>query len=212
MAEINNKLHMLLSNSRNKPENRILKMPSIKDNFGLTKSEFERCVENLKSGFSNVLSQGLIRQLPESMTYLQNKFQVNRETSYDVCMNTFLIFRSKIILEKIRYGNLRFLFTRMCVNTYLDQKKKEQRISEAINSFHANKNESNINSEEFFEKLDLLISKLPDNHRTLMKAIYFSSRSMEEIAKDHGISYANLRKKKQRILQSLKTDFFKPTN
>ena len=186
------------------PKNKIVKLPSEKDNFGLTISEFQISVENMRNGSDGFLLNSLAKQLPESMIFLQNKFRMSRSESYDACMETFLQFREKVLAGKIKYGNLRYLYTRMCVNTVLDSKRNSDKITTAVEQFQSSIGLDAADSELFFEQLDTVISQLTTDQRKLVNEIYFSDDKLEKIAEKLEISYSNLRKKKQRLLNLIK--------
>lgn len=199
-------------NSQIQPvKGKVYKIPSRKDNFGLSKAEFLRYSENLKDGDDSFITKYMVHQLPESIAFLKNKFSISREESYDICMNTFLEFRNKIIQNKIQYGNLRFLYSRMCANNFIDGEKRKKKVKEAINSF-LNQSEETPNKNEFFNRLDSSIKFLNQDQQLLIKEIYYSGKSMEDIAEEQNLKYANLRKKKQRILVKLRELFFQQDN
>lgn len=202
-------LHKLMPESQPvHPSKRIYKMPSIKDNFGLTKSEFDRCIQNLKSGDDSFITENLATQLPESMRYLMNKLNISKEKAYDTCLNTFLIFRQKLINDQISYGNLRYLFTRMCINHFIDASKSQDRINNAIQIFLETNKHNTEDKEAFFIKLENTTKQLPLETQELIKELYYSGKSMQAIAQEKNLSYGALRKKKERILLKIRTLFF----
>jgi len=186
---------------------KVLKIPSLKENFGLTKAEFLRCIDNMKEGDDSFITQNMVHQLPESMSYLQKRFQITREVAYDICMDTFLVFREKLLNNKISYGNLRYLFTRMCQNQFIDGQKKKNKIQSAIDTFHQDQ-EPEPDNETFFLNLDKAIEQLSPEQKLLLREFYYTGKSLMEIADEQNITYDSLRKKKQRILQKLKDIYF----
>jgi len=186
-------------------------LPSQKDNFGLSKAEFQACVENLRNGDDSLITQNMVNQLQESMAYLQNKFSLPRQKSYDVCMNTLLQFRHKLVQDKIKYGNLRFLFTRMCANHFIDGEKRKKKTDEAIKVFLDVKSVE-IDNEDFFLRLEHTINQLDSEQQLLIKDLYYSGKSIESIANERQITYASLRKKKERILKRIRKIYFQKSN
>lgn len=197
---------MYLSQNQD-PLDSVRKIPLLGDNFGLTSSEFQHTVDNLRSGDDEIILKSMTNQLPESMRYLCSKFQIPRETAYDVCMDTFLEFREKLVKGKIKYGNLRYLFTRMSVNNYLDQMKNRNKIGEAVESFQKEIQADPTNKETFFKQLDAVVSDLSDEQRSLIKDIYGSGLSLEQIAEKNNITYPNIRKKKERLIKKIREKF-----
>jgi len=190
-----------------KQEAPVVKLPSLKDNFGLTKDEFLRYLENLKEGDDSFILDILSKQLPDSMAYLQSRFKISHEHSYDICLDTFLTFRLKLINSKIKYGNLRFLFTRMCVNQFIDSTKTKNKVNESIKEFLRSLNHKPQNENQFFVILDNYISQMSEQQQVLLKEFYYSDKNMHLIAEEQGITYAALRKKKERLLKKMKSFF-----
>lgn len=203
----------MIPNTQTKLEaGKLLRIPSLKDNFGLTKSDFLNCIENMKNGDDSFITHNMVHQLPESMIYLQNRFQISKELAYDTCMDTFLIFREKMLDNKISYGNLRYLFTRMCQNQFIDGQKKKKKIQSAIDSFHEESLSQELDKETFYLNLDKAIKQLPEEQSKLLTEFYYSGKSMADIAIEQNISYEAIRKKKGRILQKLKGLYFNNHN
>ncbi len=187
---------------------KIVRITNIKDNFNLSKQEFILFKENVTKGDESIFLQLFSVQLPSSIIYLKNKFGISREIAHDVCMDTMIEFREKLINDKINYGNLRYLFTRMAVNNYLDSEKKRLRIQEAVNVFSYMSDISKSDSDQFFTVLTSAMNNLKPDQKKLLENIYQSGRDMSSLAEELGLSYANLRKRKQRILSKLKSNFF----
>lgn len=191
---------------------KVHKIPSLKDNFGLTKADFLRSIENMRHGDDSFITHNMVHQLPESMRYLQNRFQITKEVAYDTCMNTFLIFREKLLSDKISYGNLRYLFTRMCQNQFIDGQKKKNKTQSAIDNLHLHTELECTSQETFFAILDKAIEQLSKEQQQLIRDIYYSGLSLNEIAIKHNISYDLIRKKKERILKKLRSLYFNTFN
>jgi len=154
----------------------------------------------------------MVHQLPESMAYLQNRFHIDRDTAYDICMDTFIVFREKLLADKIVYGNLRYLFTRMCQNHFIDRQKKKNRVQTVIDTFQEGSESMENDEDTFFLVLNSAIDQLEPEQKKLLKAIYYSGKKMNEIADELNISYDLIRKKKQRILKKLRTLYFETSN
>jgi len=183
---------------------KIYKIPSLKENFGISRDQFDDLVQRLKIGDDSFITNHLCFQLSESIKYLQNRFGISKEYAYDVCMDTFLDFRAKLIQNKIEYGNLRFLYSRMCVNQYLDQKKKSVKVDSAISQFLVSSRNDSGSKETFFANLERAIQMLSKENIEILKEIFYSGKSLDKIAEERDISYAALRKRKERLLLKLK--------
>lgn len=198
--------------SKVKPPNTKTNKPlALKANFGLSKAEFQKHVESLKNGDNSLILNCMLNQLQDSILYLQKKFSVSKEHSYDICMSTFVEFMNKILQNKITYGNLRFLYSRMCVNNLIDEVKKKRKIQEATNNY-LKQSEDNPDTSEFLKILETIIIHLNDKEKHLITQIYYSGKPMQLIAEDHNLSYSNLRKKKQRIVEKLRELFYSKNN
>lgn len=192
-------------------QKKVRRLPSIKDNFGLTESEFNRCITKLIDGDDSFITNNMLHQLSESMAFLQSKYTITRNQAYDICMNTLLEFRRKLINGKISYGNLRFLFTRMCSNQFIDGEKINKKTNEAINTFLEIKSAPE-DQELLYERLEAILHQLSPEQSSFIKEIYYSGKSPEKIASEQNITYANLRKRKQRILSKIRGLYFKKGN
>ncbi len=102
----------------------VRKIPNPKDNFGLTKNEFDQFTDKVKGGDESIFIKVFNVHFKESVRYVQNKFGISEEEAYDTCMDTMIEFRSKLKAGKINYGNIRFLYTKMAVHRYLGDIKR----------------------------------------------------------------------------------------
>jgi RNA polymerase sigma factor (sigma-70 family) len=197
-----------MTNSLIKPKvSQVLKMPNSKDNFGLTKHEFDQFVEKVKDGDESLFIQVFNIHFNASAQYIQNKFNISYETAYDVCMDTMIDFRAKLKSGKINYGNIRFLYTKMAVHKYLDDLKRKNQINEAIEIFMGNRRSFKVTDSEFLMILNNAIDRLEVAQRHMIKEIYYSGKDIDQIIAENQISYSTFRKRKQRSLEKLKTTF-----
>ena len=125
----------MTTTNRSTSDNHLKKIPTTKDNFGLTKSEFDAYVTKLIQGDESLFTKVFRTHFHDSVSYIRMKFKISNEAAYDTCMDTMLEFRRKIIANKIQYGNLRFLFTRMALNNYIDEVKRSKKTGTAIDIF-----------------------------------------------------------------------------
>lgn len=185
----------------------ILKIPNPKDNFGLTKLEFEEFAEKVKRGDESLFIKVFNIHFKSSVRFIQNKFSIPEEVAYDTCMETMLEFRQKLKSGKINYGNIRYLYTKMAVHNYLDDLKKKNKVSEAIDVFMKGSNSKSISEADFLATLNVAINNLEESQRHMIKEIFYSGKDTEQIIEENNISYSTFRKRKQRSLDKLKTTF-----
>jgi len=186
---------------------KVLKIPNLKDNFGLTKIEFDQFVEDVKGGDESLFIRVFNVQFKSSVRYIQNKFRISEEVAYDICMDTMLEFRSKLKTGKIVYGNARYLYTKMAVHRYLDDMKKKNKVNDAIQVFIGEKGGLSVPESDFLELLNSAVDSLDEAQRYMVKEIFYSGKDTEQIIEESGITYTTFRKRKQRSLEKLKLTF-----
>ena len=185
----------------------VLKIPSPKNNFGLTRKEFEQFVSQVKEGDESLFIKVFNVHFKSSVRYIQNKFGISEEIAYDTCMDTLLDFRSKLKSGKISYGNVRYLYTKMAVHRYLDGLKKESKVKEAIQVFVGKKNDLSLSESEFLSLLNRAVETLDESHKHMIKEIFYSGKETEQIIEENDITYSTFRKRKQRSIEKLKFTF-----
>ena len=162
-------------NQKHTSQGQIYKMPSLKENFGLTKSEFDQYVTNLRNGDESLITKVFKSHFHFSVNYIKSKFNISEELAYDNCMETMIDFREKIISGKIQYNNLCFLFTRMAVNRFIDGEKHKKKVSKAIDVFSESTSQSNLDNERFMKVLDASITKLDQKSQDFIKSHFYSN-------------------------------------
>ena len=185
----------------------VLKIPNPKDNFGLTKLEFDQFVEKVKDGDESLFIKVFNVHFKSSVRYIQNKFSIAEEAAYDTCMDTLLEFRSKLKTGKIKYGNVRYLFTKMAVHKYLDGLKKKNKVNDAIQVFLGENSKLALSESEFLSTLNYAVNNLEKAQKYMIKEIFYSGKDTEQIIEENDITYSTFRKRKQRSLEKLKSSF-----
>jgi RNA polymerase sigma factor (sigma-70 family) len=130
------------------------------------------------------------------------------EEAYDLTMDTLLLFRELIIAGKLRYGNLRYLFTRMARQAYLRGQKKTERTTGITESCLEFAEEEPELSREEFELLGRAFKSLGKDCRELLRAFYYRRRSLKEIASEEDRAPAAVRKQKSRCVTALRRYFY----
>lgn len=184
------------------------KIPSPNDNFGLTKSEFESYVVKLTHGDESLFTKVFKSHFHDSVAYLRMKFKINNERAYDTCMDTLLEFRKKLLDGKIQYGNLRYLYTKMAVNNYIDGIRKKQKTTTAIEVFMSGNNLETVDKQYFFNVVDQVLDIQDEDTREMAEQLFYVGKHVNQIAEESGVSNATMRKRKQRVIDKLKQTFF----
>ena len=172
-------------------------------NFGLSEKGFSEMCSALRQGNEELFEQVFLHHFKDCIHYLMNNYNLNHEDAYDASMDTLIQFRKKLIDGKIRYGNVRFLFTKMASQVYIKSKNKLKRVDGL--TYDA---ESNINEEELVV-LEKAIEDLGEECQDLLKLNFYEKMTIAEIATLKDRNAATLRKTKQRCLFKLKNLFAK---
>ncbi len=181
-------------------------------NFNLTEEEFYKLVKELKNGNEELLTHIYSSQLDETVNYLKSKFSISSDRAYDLCLDALVKLRKKILNDKISYGNLRYLFTRIASNSLIDAAKKEKKINEAIEVFLGESEFSGVDSQEVFEMLDKACDVLKEDQKELIQKLFFEKIDMKTWAREKNIDYGTLRKRKQRVLEKIREEYIRLLN
>ncbi len=172
-------------------------------NFGLSETEFEEMKTNLLTGDESIFERIFLKHFDNCISYLVKNNRIDRELAYDITMETLIDFRKKLINNKINYGNLRFLFTKMASQKHLKQIREDKKKKDLSSLYEDESLEPDL---EIMEKaLDQLGAACKD----LLKLNYYEKMSLKDIAVLKNVQAATLRKQKQRCLFTLKNLFRK---
>ena len=173
------------------------------NNFGLTERSFiDLCVQ-LRDGNETIFEIIFLEHFEDCVHFLKRKYNIDHTIAYDISMETMLQFRQKLIVRKINYGNLRFLFTSMAGQIYLKTlraKKKNENLTSLFDS---------ENLEEDFKILEKALQELGDGCRKLLKQNIYEEIELKDIAVMYEKSAAAVRKQKERCVNRLKILFAK---
>ena len=177
-------------------------------NFGLSEEEFDQLKTQMIRGDESLFQVIFFAHFESCMNYLKHQYQVSHGKAYDVTMDALLLFRRKILEGKIRYGNLRFLFTQMASHIYLKEvqrapSKALQKEVQVILSEVAPK----LDKDEL-QQLNQAWAKLGDKCKLLLKRVYYQNEQLKDIAEELQQAAPTLRKQKQRCVDKLR-QFFK---
>ena len=199
---------IMTTTNKSTSNNSLKKIPTTKDNFGLTKSEFDLYVVKLQQGDESLFTKVFSSHFQDSVAYVRMKFKISQELAYDTCMNTMLEFRHKILEGRIQYGNLRYLYTRMAINNYIDEIKKDQKTQSAIDVFLGGNEFEMVDRQEIFEAIDKALDMQDSESKKIIDQLFYVGKHVNQFAEETGVTNATMRKRKQRVLQKVKTAFF----
>jgi len=174
-------------------------------NFGLSSVEFDHLLNKLKQGDEQLFEDIFLAQFKDSMNFLIRSYQVDYEVSYDIVMDTIILFRSKMLDGKISYGNLQFLFNTMVKQLYLKSLQKKSHA--ALLEFDIVEDNENAFNEDNFQSLEKAWIYLNDKEKLILEKFYYLKIPLNIIALEQNINEASLRKQKQRALEKLKYHF-----
>lgn len=186
----------------------LLRNSPAEKNFGLSEDEFRQLAAALVRGDHRLFERVFLSHYEDCLNYLMRKDGLSHTEAYDHTMDTLLLFRDLIVAGKIRYGNLRYLFTRMARQAYLREQKKTDRttgITEVCLEFA--EEEPELSPEEF-DLLSRAFRSLGKDCRELLRSFYFLRRNLKEIAIEEDRAPAAVRKQKSRCVAALRRYFY----
>ena len=169
-------------------------------NFGLSEQEFIRLTKELKEGKEALFEKIFLSHFEKCQQFLVVKYSVSTEVAYDITMDTLIQFRQRILLDKVSYGNLRYLFTMMASQNLIKRQQKSKRPD--FNLFYLEGPPPK--GEEVFDALSYAWDSLETESKSILEAFYYKKTPLVKIANRLGISDAAMRKKKQRSLEKLR--------
>lgn len=186
----------------------LLKNSLQEKNFGLSEAEFKRLAQALSQGDQRLFERVFLAHYKECLQYLMRKDGLVYEEAYDLTMDTLLIFRDLIVAGKVRYGNLRYLFTRMARQAHLRGQKKTNHLTSLTEMcFELSEDEPELSREEF-ELLGRAFKSLGQDCRRLLRDFYYLRRTLKDIATEENRAPATLRKQKSRCVATLRRYFY----
>lgn len=182
-------------------------------NFHLSEVDFHQMVAGLKMGDNMLFKQIFLAQAEETIGYLKGKYNAQHDDAYDAFIESLITFRQRILDDKVAYGNLRFLLTRMASQHYLKLigKQLESPKIDQLENLVDEEDETRY-SEEQIKILAKVLLELKDGCRELLKMNYFDGMKLNDISEKLGKSAASVRKQKERCKQTLIELFNKSYN
>lgn len=177
-----------------------------KKNFGLSELAFDQMVEALKAGNNAFYERTFLAHFGDCCNYLKQRYKASQEDAYDATMETILVFCNRLKAGKVKYGNIRFLFTQMAGQTYIGWQKKENKTT-TLDGIDLPEDLPERMDEDTRRKLAMAWSKLGKPCQQLLKEFYYEDLPSKKIAEKLNRSDAAVRKQKQRCIEKLRTIF-----
>jgi len=174
-------------------------------NFGLSEEEFKQLIIQLKSDDLFLFEQIFLSHFKDCIAYIQKNYGASYDDAYDASMDTLLVFRKRLLQEKVSYGNLRFLYTKMSSQIY---QKNMAQTKKVIQQKEIYKEEASV-QEIDLSILDRAWPDLSEACQQLLKLHYYGKAKLSEIAEEDGKSATSIRKQKERCVGKLKSLFVK---
>lgn len=180
-------------------------------NFGLTEGDFTTLVSDLRKGKEELFEKIFLSQFENSIRFLMSKYKVQRETSYDICMDSLIYFRELLVADKLKYGNLRALFNQISYQKYLKHLKKQNKVkvTDEVPEMIMEDNEA---KEEHLGMLNIAWSKLGAECQRILKGFYYNNQKLYEIAEELNKTAGATRKQKERCISVLRSNFKQATH
>jgi len=175
-------------------------------NFGLTELAFQDLVSGMQNGNEELFEHIFLSQFENSTKYLRQRYKMTYEQAYDACMDSLLEFRRGLMQNKIVYGNLNFLFTKMASQRFFKNAKKDNMFDEIPENFELPIARMELNDTEKII-LDKSWAKLGHTCQSLLKSFYYDNVKLKVLAEQDGRKPESIRKQKQRCLNTLRINF-----
>lgn len=176
-------------------------------NFGLSEQEFTDLLQSLREGDNRLYERIFLRHFEECRYYLCLYDGASPEAAYDIVMEVMLRFHDMLIAGKVRYGNLRYLFTLMAHQDYARAQKRTHRVGELRPELCELPDERIDFSQEEYDILYRAFRSLGRNCRELLEAFYFTRLTLRKVAEQQGREASAVRKQKSRCVAKLRKYF-----
>lgn len=176
----------------------------ISQNFGLTSDQFDAMVTDLKNGNELLFEKIFLSHFQFCLKYLTANFHVDYELAYDTTMDALIDFRQKLILGKLSYGNLKYLFTKMATQLLIKKQNKESQLISLISE----PDENLEDTEQRLVALDKAWGELSEEEKIILEHYYYLDLPLNQLADKFNKTDIAIRKQKQRAIEKLKHSFF----
>ncbi len=180
-------------------------------NFGLKAAEFADLKADLLRGNEKLFEHVFVKHFDDCRSYLIRNCSAKADDAYDITVETIIAFRKRLLENKVEYGNLRFYFTKMAKDSYLKWLEKNKRlpVTELVanEADHADETDGGFDEDQL-KVLDSAWSKMGADCKNLLKSHVYDGLQLKLIAQSLNEAEANIRKRKERCMDRLKTYFF----
>ena len=180
-------------------------------NFGLKAAEFAQLRTDLLRGDETLFEHVFVKHFDDCRVYLIRNCAAQADDAYDITVETIIAFRKRLLENKVEYGNLRFYFTKMAKDSYLKwlEKNKRMPVSElVVNEADRSDEADNRFDEDQLKVLDSAWEKMGEDCKNLLKSHVYDGLQLKLIAQSLNEAEANIRKRKERCMDRLKSYFF----
>jgi len=177
-------------------------------NFGLSRAAFEELQQSLRDGDQRLYEKIFLAHFAGCVNFLEIRDKVSKREAYDATMTTMARFCELLAAGKIRYGNMRYLFTRMARQAHQRTVKRQSIFTEMPEQAYLIPEEGPEFPDEEFAVMERAFRFLGRNCQELLKNFYFRNRTLKEIAETENRSAVAVRKQKSRCVATLKRYFY----
>ncbi|MEO1626819.1 MAG: sigma-70 family RNA polymerase sigma factor [Bacteroidota bacterium] len=178
----------------------------------MSEADFIKLLAEMKEGNESMFEHIFLSHFETNIRYLRRTFKLSHSEAYDLCMETMVRFRDKLLKGKIAYGNLGFLFNQMSRHLFLQSLRRKDVHERALLSTLSFAPDTSEEKEYLFVLLKQAWESLGENCRSLLKSFYFDGVSLKDLAQQEQKSDVALRKQKQRCVAKLKSQMMRLMN
>ena len=180
-------------------------------NFGLKQTTFSDMLNALQQGDETLFEHVFVKHFSDCRNYLMRECDASAEDAYDITVETIISFRKRLIEGKIEYGNLRYYFTKMAKDNFLKLLERNKRLP--VGEFVLNEADREDEPSNEFDADQLLYlekawSKLNPDCQKLLRSHIYDGLQLKQVALMLNENEANIRKRKERCMDKLKSSFF----
>lgn len=180
-------------------------------NFGLKQTTFSDMLNALQQGDESLFEHVFVKHFSDCRNYLMRECDASAEDAYDITVETIISFRKRLIEGKIEYGNLRYYFTKMAKDNFLKLLEKNKRLPVGelvLNEADREDEPSNEFDADQLQYLEKAWSKLNPDCQKLLRSHIYDGLQLKQVALLLNENEANIRKRKERCMDKLKSSFF----
>ncbi|MEL7249500.1 MAG: hypothetical protein AAFO03_13825 [Bacteroidota bacterium] len=178
-------------------------------NFGLSPDDFQLLLEELWSGRDELYQRVFLSHFKDCLTFLKKQYRASHQDAYDASMDTLLIFCDRLKRGRIKYGNLRFLFTQMAGQVYLKNNRQNTKYADWPDHLDMSTETTENIPDDALKAFEKAWPQLGEPCRGLLKAFFYDKQKLKDIAQRQARSEVALRKQKQRCMGKLQAIFKK---